>query len=542
MKKIIALLVMLLISFSVYAQPGGTPPGGTPPGGSGGGSSSLPTTYSGAYTLNGGSAVLANQTISASSQDQSGVYVYNGGQLVMTRSQITTTGNTSSGDNSSFYGLNAGVLALSSGSISLSGSKVTTSGTGSNGVFAYGAAVITLASDTIYCSGQLGHAIMASGGGTLSATNVVMTTTNTNSGAIATDRGGGTLNVRGGSVLTTGKDSPGIYSTGMITVTNTPISATGSEGAVIEGLNTVTLDSVSLSGGVDAYGGVMIYQSMSGDAETGTGTFIMRHGSLAATRGALFFITNTHAKAVLSEVTVTPSATGVLINAAATTRWGNSGSNGGHLDFAASAQTLTGNILVDAISTAAIALQNGSVLTGAVDAAHTAQSLSLTLDATSSWNVTGTSYVTRLVESAGTASSTLTNINSNGYTIYYRPDSCAWLGGATIALTGGGKLSPLTTGIDDKSGALPAELGLQQNYPNPFNPVTTIAYQLPAAGRVSLKVFDLRGREVATLVEGEAPAGSYTTVWNGANAASGLYFCQLATAQGLLTRRMLLVK
>jgi hypothetical protein len=74
----------------------------------------------------------------------------------------------------------------------------------------------------------------------------------------------------------------------------------------------------------------------------------------------------------------------------------------------------------------------------------------------------------------------------------------------------------------------PAEYRLDQNFPNPFNPTTTIYYQLPVASKVTLKVYDILGREVETLVQKEEEAGYREATFNAASRASGVYFCRLA--------------
>ena len=99
---------------------------------------------------------------------------------------------------------------------------------------------------------------------------------------------------------------------------------------------------------------------------------------------------------------------------------------------------------------------------------------------------------------------------------------------------------------------------LSQNYPNPFNPSTTIKFRTPlnsplyqrgeTGGLVTLKIFDILGREVTTLVNEHKPAGNYTVEWNGTNSAgqmvgSGIYFYQLKTSNGFMeTKKMLLLK
>jgi hypothetical protein len=81
-----------------------------------------------------------------------------------------------------------------------------------------------------------------------------------------------------------------------------------------------------------------------------------------------------------------------------------------------------------------------------------------------------------------------------------------------------------------------------QNYPNPFNPTTTISYQLPVASEVSLKVYDVLGREVVVLVNGRQAAGSYNIMLNGAGLSSGVYFYRLQAGSFVATKKMMLVK
>jgi hypothetical protein len=88
-------------------------------------------------------------------------------------------------------------------------------------------------------------------------------------------------------------------------------------------------------------------------------------------------------------------------------------------------------------------------------------------------------------------------------------------------------LSELVTSVADASADVPARFFLDQNYPNPFNPTTTISFTLPAKSFVTMNVFDLLGREVATLVSGELGAGRYTRRWDVAGVASGVYFYRL---------------
>jgi len=395
------------------------------------------------YTQSGGSASLAGKSFCADETDESAVNVSNSGVLTLANSTITSSGNTSSQDNSSFYGLNAVVLASSASSITLSDCTVSSTGTGANGVFATGAgSAVSLNNVTINAIAQGGHAVMATQGGVLTMNDVRMTTAGANSGAIATDRGGGTITANGGTVTTTGPDSPGIYSTGAITVNGASISATGAEAAVIEGSNSIVLNGTSLTSSKDNKWGVMIYQSMSGDASGSQGTFVMNGGSLSLTpaSGPLFYVTNATGQIALKGVTASVGS-GVLLRAAAG-NWGTRGANGGAALVTADGQILSGNLVADSISSIALTLQNGSSLNGAIDADDSAKSVSLTMDATSSWNVTADSHLTCLADPGGISGSTVTNITGNGHFVYYRASACSALGGQTYSLKNGGYLLP----------------------------------------------------------------------------------------------------
>jgi hypothetical protein len=89
---------------------------------------------------------------------------------------------------------------------------------------------------------------------------------------------------------------------------------------------------------------------------------------------------------------------------------------------------------------------------------------------------------------------------------------------------------------------LPEQVELSQNYPNPFNPSTQIAFELPQAMNVSVTVFDMLGREIATLLKGSAKAGYNTVSWNASNVGSGIYYYRLVAGENTITKKMTLVK
>ena len=103
-------------------------------------------------------------------------------------------------------------------------------------------------------------------------------------------------------------------------------------------------------------------------------------------------------------------------------------------------------------------------------------------------------------------------------------------------------LSEMITSVERLSTDLPTHFSLGQNYPNPFNPATVISDQLAVSSKVNLKIFDILGREVATLVNEEKPAGTYSVQWNAANMPSGVYFYRLQASDFVETKKLVLIK
>ena len=103
-------------------------------------------------------------------------------------------------------------------------------------------------------------------------------------------------------------------------------------------------------------------------------------------------------------------------------------------------------------------------------------------------------------------------------------------------------LSELITGINKKTEYLLFKFSLSQNYPNPFNPTTTISYQLPEKSIVTLKVYDILGREIAELVNESKEAGNYKVTFDASNLSSGIYYYQIKAGNFVQSRKMLLIK
>ncbi len=161
------------------------------------------------------------------------------------------------------------------------------------------------------------------------------------------------------------------------------------------------------------------------------------------------------------------------------------------------------------------------------------------LDAFTSWS--GTILPTTIALTIGQVLPNNQSYNFNGVLDDIRIYNYALSVDSIQALAGG------TTAVDeDKKKLLPTEFVLEQNFPNPFNPATTIRFSVPTivgtGHALSLRVFDLLGREVAALVNSDLQPGFYTVRWNAENAASGIYYYRLQTERGSIVRKMLLLK
>ncbi len=331
---------------------------------------------------------------------------------------IEKTGD-SEGDEADFYGENSAVLATNGATLTLSNLNVHTNGTHANGIFSYGeGTTVNISDSTIETEGNCSGGIMTTGGGTTNAENLTIHTTGRSSAAIRSDRGGGTVNVTGGSYSTDGTGSPAIYSTADITVSDAELTSTASEGIVVEGKNSVTLNNVTLradnnqinSDKSNTYKAVMIYQSMSGDAAEGKASFTMIGGSLTNENGDVFFVNNTVADLTLNDAVITNNGDGVFLRAEAA-GWGNEGSNGGHVNMYATDQEINGDIVVDDISTLNLYLSGSSSLIGAINSDGAKGSVYVELKDGSTWTLTGDSYIGSLSCEDG-------SVDLNGYKLY----------------------------------------------------------------------------------------------------------------------------
>ena len=360
---------------------------------------------------------------------------------------IITSGAASSySADSNSYGTNAAVLAYGTEPVAATGATITITDDGSgdpgsistfnnyaNGVFASMGGTVNITDAVISTSGNGSHGLDASYAGTLNLNNVVANTAGNNSSVIVAGIGGGNVTSTNGTYTSSGTRSSGIRAAGTnssVSLSGDTVSAQAASAVVVEGGNSVTIGpaATSLSGALgDNHGIFFYYNPTTADATAGAGNFTMTNGSItyvcdgtqnaACTSGSpssdqnvnatLFSVANTSASITLTDVTVlnnTPysgNANGTLLTAAALNS-GTTGSNGGSVLFNAYGETLVGDVIVDSISTVNLSLaEDGasvpSMLTGAINAANSGGTVSLSLDAASVWVVAdGTSYLSSL--------------------------------------------------------------------------------------------------------------------------------------------------
>lgn len=380
-------------------------------GGAPGGESQGVDSYS-AVTEYTEDTTVSDTSFTALGSDENAVLVSDGATAELTNVTIDRTSSDSTGGNdASFYGVGAAAL-VTDGTLKISDSTITTDSNGGAGVFAYGDGVAYVSDTGITTQKGTSGGIYVAGGGTLYAENLEVETNGESSAAIRSDRGGGTMEVDGGTYISKGTGSPAIYSTADITVSNAVLSAENSEAVCIEGLNSIHLTNCDLTGDMpdqdqnDCTWNVILYQSMSGDSEVGNSTFEMEGGSLTAKNGGMFYTTNTESTFILSGVTITNAENSeFLLKCTGNSNqrgWGESGKNGADCSFTAKDQELQGDVIWDSISQLDFYLTEGSTLTGAFveDESNAGNGgdgyASLSVDEDSTWIVTGDSVLTTL--------------------------------------------------------------------------------------------------------------------------------------------------
>ena len=392
-----------------------------PPGGMGGpGSRNQDITYSGATELKA-TATETGKTYQSSKTDENALLVSTKEAVTIAQPTINKTGSSNSGDNCSFYGVNAALLVKGSSTTTIKGGTITSDADGANGVFSYGGnggrnggqgdgTTVIIEDTKITTTGGGSGGIMTTGGGMMKAKNLTINTSGRSSAPIRTDRGGGVVTVDGGSYTSNGLGSPVIYSTADVTVSNAMLTSNMSEGVCIEGKNSITLNNCQMTvsntqrnGHAQFLDAIMIYQSFSGDADSGNSHFTMNDGSLTNKQGHLFHVTNTNAIISLNNVKLVNEDSEKVLLSVCADGW-QGASNKATLN--ANRQQLEGTILVGSDSELTLTLADGSTFNGCINGNITnaegssvsteTGSVNVTLGNDCIWTLTADTYITSL--------------------------------------------------------------------------------------------------------------------------------------------------
>ena len=350
---------------------------------------------------------LTNDSITSSNSDESAVYITE--SISIKDSQITKeSGKASKREDSEFYGVNAAVL-VQGGKLTMTGGNIITKSEMANALVATNNGEVTITKTYITSTGtSAARGLHSTYGGKITASEVHITTNGGSCASLATDRGEGSVSCKNCDLNTNWAGSPLIYSTGNIEVKRSEGTASKAQAVVVEGKNTAKVTEISSlkctaapnRGNIDQCG-VMIYQSMSGDASTGTGNFECSDSDIEILEKSeyyktapMFFITNTNANIILSNCRFTFGSEKFL-SLKGTSEWGRQGSNGGDATLTLTNEIIYGDFEVDGISTLTIKMVKSSIH-GKINNANTAKQITIIIDKDSKITLTGNSYCTSI--------------------------------------------------------------------------------------------------------------------------------------------------
>lgn len=387
---------------------------GEMPGG-GGGANTTSFDYTGDYdaTLTAdGETKESSDTIESTDSLKCAAVIDNDGKLTLDKAALIKSGDSDDGDKCNFYGVNSILTAIGEDSIAyVKSTNLKSASNGSNGLFSTNGATIYATDSSIDTSKDNSRGMDATYGGEIYSSTMDITTDGNHCAVLATDRGGGTVYTSGSKLVTNGSGSPLLYSTGTISVESTSGTATGSQIAGMEGLNTISINGSDLrseqkgkTASDPIADGIIIYQSTSGDAETTTGNrarFQAKASTLSSSieNGSMFYLTNTSADIYLEANEIDfDSSNAALLTAEGndSNNWGKAGSNGADVTLTGVSQELEGDVKADTISKAKLYLTDGTKWVGSAvteknsssEKSDETSTISVSIDGTSTWEVT----------------------------------------------------------------------------------------------------------------------------------------------------------
>lgn len=383
------ILCALAAPFASFAQddfPPDEPPMGPPPGGFGGpgghgGMHGKQKPDSATYILTSGTVTLTGKKLSNSAADNNVVQCTGGTLNLKNCTLAKEAGDASDPDGSSFYGSNSAAYVNGKGAVlNINGGSITSSTVGTNAAFAGNGGTLNISGVKIHNTGNLSRGIHATGGGIINAKNLEAFTEGNNSSVVATDRGGGTVNVKGGTYTATGRDCAILYSTGNISISNASGKSAQGEVGVIEGDNEINIEQCDFTSG-SSQRGLMILQSGSGDAQGFNGRISIIGGTVTLTdvNAPLCEIpTNTTGTLTLKDVKLNVPS-GTLMSVDYNDRWRTHGGTGNLVLKTAKKWTVEGTVKMDSY----------------------AKALNVTVGKGVTWNLTGDAAMSSLTVEKG---------------------------------------------------------------------------------------------------------------------------------------------
>ncbi len=410
--KILALVIALCMVLSLSAFASGEASGGGSGGMGmpGGGGSSEPDSYDAVLEITEDTD-LDGVAMESVNGDENIIHVFDGATAKISNSSFVNGGTGGGGDSASFYGVGA-TLFVSDGEMYVENVDIDSTVSGGAGVFAYKDGVAYVSNADISTTQGSAGGLHVAGGGTLYAWDCnVETQAGMAAAAIRSDRGGGLMVIDGGRYVTNG-GTGAVYVTADISIHDAYLYTGGSEAVAIEGKNTIRLFDCELEGDMIANSindnkvwNIIVYQSMSGDADVGTSHFEMVGGELTTHAGPILYNTNTSSYITFKDVDITRNEDTTYFlqvtgNSSSRT-WGRAGANGANCIFTAVEQVMPGDVVYDTISNLDFYMLEGSSLEGAMncdDSFNGGNSgdgiANVYIDADSVWTVTGDSVIT----------------------------------------------------------------------------------------------------------------------------------------------------
>lgn len=400
---------------------------------------------------------MKGNSITETSKEQDTSIIQVSNQATYTGKDLNLTkesGETTDKESSIYYGLNSAVIVKDGSSMELIDSDITTNVSYSSAFFLTGLnGTAKLDNINISTNKEYSSGLVSSDYGSITALDLDITTKGDNSTSLKSITSNSEINIEDSYLYTEGLYSPLIYSSGKINLTNTDGTALNSNIATIEGSNSITITDSKLTTehitNNDNPAGIYIYneQSKSISADYTNATFTSTSSRLTIKETdnyesiPMFYVTNIKATINITDTELDYS-NNILLKVVGNDTYGDIGNNGGEVTFTATDQELKGNIEIDDISKVRFNLNN-SHYEGQINGNDSSKAVDITFDKTSTWTLTGDSYINTLTIQNGKISRLSRSIKSNGYDIYYNANLNEWLNGKTIRLSGGGKLIPV---------------------------------------------------------------------------------------------------